>query len=70
MGPVEAVYWIKDIRVQWRIRGKCWFLAADDIEGGRSCTELGYRVSEGSNRAVYEGRKASMTVCIKIGAGS
>jgi pyridoxamine 5'-phosphate oxidase len=32
-GPIEAVYWIKDIRVQWRIRGKCWIVAADDIEG-------------------------------------
>ena len=32
-GPVEAVYWIKDIKVQWRIRGKCWLVAADDVEG-------------------------------------
>lgn len=32
-GPVEAVYWVKDIKVQWRIRGKCWLVAADDVEG-------------------------------------
>lgn len=31
-GPVEAVYWIKDIKMQWRIRGKCWIIAADDVE--------------------------------------
>lgn len=40
-GPVEAVYWIKDIRVQWRIRGKCWLVAADDIEGGESAQNSG-----------------------------
>ncbi|KPI42344.1 uncharacterized protein AB675_9768 [Cyphellophora attinorum] len=32
-GPVEAVYWIKDIKVQWRIRGKCWLVSADDVDG-------------------------------------
>lgn len=32
-GPVEAVYWIKDTGSQWRIRGKCWFVSADDVEG-------------------------------------
>lgn len=38
-GPVEAVYWIKDIKVQWRIRGKCWLVAADDIEGGTAAAQ-------------------------------
>ncbi|OAL37720.1 hypothetical protein AYO20_02897 [Fonsecaea nubica] len=33
-GPVEAVYWVKETRTQWRIRGKCWLVAADDVEGG------------------------------------
>jgi pyridoxamine 5'-phosphate oxidase len=33
-GPVEAVFWVKDTKTQWRIRGKCWILAADDIKGG------------------------------------
>ncbi|KIW26803.1 uncharacterized protein PV07_06608 [Cladophialophora immunda] len=33
-GPIEAVYWIKDTKTQWRIRGKCWLVAADDVEGG------------------------------------
>ena len=33
-GPVEAVYWVKPTMTQWRIRGKCWFIAADDVEGG------------------------------------
>jgi pyridoxamine 5'-phosphate oxidase len=40
-GPVEAVYWVKDIRVQWRIRGKCWLVAADDIEGGEESQNSG-----------------------------
>lgn len=33
-GPVEAVFWFKPTNTQWRIRGKCWLVAADDIEGG------------------------------------
>jgi hypothetical protein len=33
-GPVEAVFWFKQTNTQWRIRGKCWIVAADDIEGG------------------------------------
>ncbi|KAK5048720.1 hypothetical protein LTR84_005812 [Exophiala bonariae] len=32
-GPIEAVFWFKDTKVQWRMRGKCWIMAADDIEG-------------------------------------
>jgi pyridoxamine 5'-phosphate oxidase len=32
-GPVEAVYWIPATRSQWRIRGKCWFISADNVEG-------------------------------------
>lgn len=32
-GPVEAVFWIKQTRTQWRIRGRCWIVAADDLEG-------------------------------------
>lgn len=31
-GPVEALYWIKDVKVQWRLRGRCWIIAADDLE--------------------------------------
>ncbi|ETI23165.1 hypothetical protein G647_04962 [Cladophialophora carrionii CBS 160.54] len=33
-GPVEAVFWFKQTNTQWRIRGRCWLVAADDIEGG------------------------------------
>ena len=40
-GPVEAVYWIKDTRTQWRIKGKCWLVAADDIEGGKEAQNSG-----------------------------
>ena len=40
-GPVEAVYWIKDIRIQWRVRGKCWLVAVDDIEGGEAAQNSG-----------------------------
>lgn len=32
-GPVEAVFWVKEAMTQWRIRGKCWLIAADDVEG-------------------------------------
>jgi pyridoxamine 5'-phosphate oxidase len=32
-GPVEAMYWVKDVMTQWRIRGKCWVISADDVEG-------------------------------------
>lgn len=31
-GPVEAVYWMKDIKTQWRIKGQCWLIAAEDVE--------------------------------------
>ncbi|RMD42906.1 hypothetical protein DV735_g2224, partial [Chaetothyriales sp. CBS 134920] len=31
-GQVETVYLFKDVMVQWRIRGRCWFLAADDLQ--------------------------------------
>lgn len=40
-GPVEAVYWIKDTMTQWRIQGKCWLVAADDIEGGEEAQNSG-----------------------------
>lgn len=31
-GPVEAVYWVKDVMTQWRVKGQCWLIAADDVE--------------------------------------
>ena len=31
-GPVEAVFWIKDVMTQWRIAGTA-FVVASDIEG-------------------------------------
>lgn len=31
-GPVEAVWWVKEIQVQWRIRGQA-FVVGPDIEG-------------------------------------
>lgn len=31
-GYVEACYWAKESMCQWRITGKCWLLASDDIE--------------------------------------
>lgn len=40
-GPVEAVYWVKGTKTQWRIRGKCWLIAADDIEGGDEAQNSG-----------------------------
>lgn len=61
-GPVEAVYWVKETKTQWRIRGKCWLIAADDIEGGHESQNSGsvtvkaevgryMRVREGSDHA-------------------
>jgi pyridoxamine 5'-phosphate oxidase len=38
-GPVEALYWVKEAMTQWRIRGKCWIIAADDVEGGRDAAQ-------------------------------
>jgi len=40
-GPVEAVYWFKETMTQWRIKGKCWLIAADDIEGGEESQNSG-----------------------------
>lgn len=40
-GPVEAVYWVKDTMTEWRIRGKAWLVAADDIEGGEKSQNSG-----------------------------
>lgn len=31
-GPVEAVFWVKDVMTQWRIRGEA-YVVAQDIEG-------------------------------------
>jgi pyridoxamine 5'-phosphate oxidase len=31
-GPVEAVFWIKDVMTQWRIRGEA-YVVGQDIEG-------------------------------------
>ncbi|KAK5089959.1 hypothetical protein LTR05_000127 [Lithohypha guttulata] len=38
-GPVEAIYWVKDTSTQWRIRGKGWLIAANDIEGGTEAAQ-------------------------------
>ena len=32
-GPVEAVFWIKDVMTQWRFKGEA-FVVGQDIEGG------------------------------------
>jgi pyridoxamine 5'-phosphate oxidase len=44
-GPVEAVYWVKDVMTQWRIRGKCWLVAADDVDGGTHAAQNSGTVS-------------------------
>lgn len=44
-GPVEAVYWVKDVMTQWRIRGKCWLISADDVEGGTDAAQNSGTVS-------------------------
>jgi len=31
-GPVEAVWWFKSSKSQWRILGNCWLLAWHDVE--------------------------------------
>ena len=37
-GPVEAVWWVKDVGVQWRIKGTAWVVARD-IEGEKGSDE-------------------------------
>lgn len=32
-GPVEAVFWIKDVMTQWRFKGEAYIVAAEDVEG-------------------------------------
>lgn len=32
-GAVEAVYWVKEVGTQWRIRGRAYVIG-EDIEGG------------------------------------
>lgn len=44
-GPVEAVYWVKDAMTQWRIRGQCWLIAADDVEEGTDAAQNSGTVS-------------------------
>ena len=44
-GPIEAVYWVKDVMTQWRIRGKCWLISADDVEGGTDAAQNSGTVS-------------------------
>ena len=38
-GAVEAMFWFKETKTQWRIRGKCWIVAADDVEGGTDAAQ-------------------------------
>ncbi|KAL9091154.1 MAG: hypothetical protein Q9159_001571 [Coniocarpon cinnabarinum] len=35
-GPVEAVYWVKEKMVQWRIKGSAWIVAPDIESSGSS----------------------------------
>ena len=64
-GPVEALYWIKGCKTQWRIKGKCWLMAADDIEEGEEAKNPGaftvkaevsryMRMRDGSHQAVSD----------------
>jgi pyridoxamine 5'-phosphate oxidase len=31
-GPCEAVFWVEEMKTQWRVRGDAWVLCAEDIE--------------------------------------
>lgn len=43
-GPVEAVFWIDEVKVQWRIRGSAWVVARDvDAEVGDGGESSGVR---------------------------
>jgi pyridoxamine 5'-phosphate oxidase len=33
-GPVEAVWWIAETGVQWRMKGRAYVICGEDIEGG------------------------------------
>ena len=41
-GPVEAVWWVKDVSVQWRMKGVAWVIAPD-IEGSSGDESSGVR---------------------------
>lgn len=35
-GPVEAVWWVKEVGTQWRVRGEAFVVGEDIEEGGSS----------------------------------
>lgn len=54
-GPCEAVYWIKEKGMQWRIKGTA-FVVAPDIEGGEESSGVRTVKSEvGGRMRVVEG---------------
>jgi hypothetical protein len=38
-GYVEAVFWVPSAQNQWRVRGRCFLLAEEDVEDVKSVTE-------------------------------
>ena len=59
-GPVEAVWWVKEVKVQWRIKGEA-FVVARDIEGeGAESSGVRTVKSEVGRRmkVVHEGSEA------------
>jgi pyridoxamine 5'-phosphate oxidase len=54
-GPVEAVWWVKDVGTQWRVRGEA-FVVSDDIDGGSGTSGVKTVKSEvGSRMRVVKG---------------
>lgn len=47
-GDVEAVYWIKDVMCQWRIKGNAYILGGEGIMEEKGRSEVERRLRKGS----------------------
>jgi hypothetical protein len=59
-GPIEAVWWVKDVRAQWRVKGTAWVVGPDidqddTSSGARTVkSEIGARM-----RVIQEGEEGN-----------
>lgn len=42
-GPVEAVWWVEEVGLQWRIRGTGWVVRGEDMDQGGENDNSGVR---------------------------
>ena len=61
-GPVEAVWWISEVGMQWRMKGTA-FVLGEDIEAGKEGESSGVRTAKsevGSRMRVVEGKEGEV----------